>query len=162
MRFILSGFTLRGAARARRLGRTLMLGVLLVTGAPLIQAAPAAADAAAPGAMALAPVNINTADVEQLQNLRGIGPKTAALIVEWREQEGPFQSVDQLLAIKGIGEKTLARLRDQLNLCPPARLSARIRIPSLLSLSARPVIPPGMTGFFCFSVGAASAAMRQA
>lgn len=117
MRFILNGFTLRGAARARRLGRTLMLGMLLLIGAPLTQAAPAAADAtAAPGATATAPVNINTADVTQLQRLRGIGPRTAALIVEWREQEGPFKSVDQLLAIKGIGEKTLARLREQLTL----------------------------------------------
>lgn len=103
----------------RRLSGALLLGLLLVTGSPLTQAAPADTDTdttAAPGATAIAPVNINTATAAQLQSLRGIGPKTAELIIEWREQEGPFKSVEQLLAIKGIGEKTLARLRDRLTL----------------------------------------------
>ncbi|MBL7249530.1 helix-hairpin-helix domain-containing protein [Alcanivorax marinus] len=99
----------------RRLAFTLMLGMLLVTGAPLAQAAPEA-PAASAGAAASAPVNLNTASAEELQALRGVGPKTAELIVRWREEEGPFQSVEQLLAIKGIGEKTLARLRDQITL----------------------------------------------
>tara|TARA_B100000965_G_scaffold349571_1_gene322797 strand:- start:356 stop:700 length:345 start_codon:yes stop_codon:yes gene_type:complete len=114
MRFLMNGFTLRGAGPMRRLACTLMLGMLLVTGAPLAQAATDAAPAA--GAATSAPVNLNTASAEELQSLRGVGPKTAALIVQWRDEEGPFQSVEQLLAIKGIGEKTLARLRDQITL----------------------------------------------
>ena len=59
-------------------------------------------------------INLNTADVTQLQELKGVGPKTAEAIVQWRDSQGPFASVDQLLAIKGIGEKTLAKMRDNL------------------------------------------------
>ena len=116
MRFLMNGFTLRGAGPMRRLAFTLMLGMLLVSGAPLAQSAPEAPAAEAGDAAASAPVNLNAASVEELQSLRGVGPKTAALIVQWRDEEGPFQSVEQLLAIKGIGEKTLARLRDQVTL----------------------------------------------
>ncbi|MGB2249161.1 MAG: ComEA family DNA-binding protein [Alcanivorax sediminis] len=61
-------------------------------------------------------INLNTADVEQLQALKGVGPKTAQSIIEWREANGPFTSVDQLLAIKGIGEKTLAKMQGQLTI----------------------------------------------
>ncbi len=46
-------------------------------------------------------INLNTADVTQLQELKGVGPKTAEAIVQWRDSQGPFTSVDQLLAIKG-------------------------------------------------------------
>ncbi|WP_414430110.1 ComEA family DNA-binding protein [Alcanivorax sp. IL3] len=59
-------------------------------------------------------IDLNTADVTQLQELKGVGPKTAEAIVQWRDSQGPFTSVDQLLAIKGIGEKTLAKMRDSL------------------------------------------------
>lgn len=104
-----------------RLGRALLLGTLLAAGVPWAQAAPEATPAAdSPAAdspaAATASINLNTASAEQLQQLRGIGPAMAARIVDWREQEGPFTSVDQLMAIKGIGEKTLARFRDRLTL----------------------------------------------
>ncbi|WP_297766433.1 helix-hairpin-helix domain-containing protein [uncultured Alcanivorax sp.] len=59
-------------------------------------------------------IDLNTADVTQLQELKGVGPKTAQAIVQWRDSQGPFTNVDQLLAIKGIGEKTLAKMRDSL------------------------------------------------
>ncbi|MBM7333468.1 DNA uptake protein [Alcanivorax marinus] len=99
-----------------RLGRALLLGTLLAAGVPWAQAAPEATPAADSPAAATASINLNTASAEQLQQLRGIGPAMAARIVDWREQEGPFTSVDQLMAIKGIGEKTLARFRDRLTL----------------------------------------------
>lgn len=59
-------------------------------------------------------INLNTADASQLQELKGVGPKTAESIIQWRDANGPFTSVDQLLAIKGIGEKTLAKMQSQL------------------------------------------------
>lgn len=59
-------------------------------------------------------INLNTANAEELQALKGVGPKTAQSIIEWREANGPFTSVDQLLAVKGIGEKTLAKMHAQL------------------------------------------------
>lgn len=58
-------------------------------------------------------VDINTADAIRLaEALPGIGPAKAALIVQWRTQNGPFTQIDQLLQIKGIGPKTLEKLRD--------------------------------------------------
>ena len=56
-------------------------------------------------------ININTATVEELIRLPGIGPAYARRIVEWREQNGPFTSIEQLLEIRGIGPKRLADLR---------------------------------------------------
>ena len=52
-------------------------------------------------------VNINTANVEQLMALDGIGESYAKRIIEFREKNGPFQNPEDLLKIKGIGEKTL-------------------------------------------------------
>ena len=52
-------------------------------------------------------VNINTASMEQLMTLDGIGESYAERIIEFREKNGPFQSPEDLLKVKGIGEKTL-------------------------------------------------------
>lgn len=59
-------------------------------------------------------VNLNTADMTELEQLHGVGPKTAQAIIDFRDAQGEFTSPDQLLAIKGIGEKTLAKMRDQI------------------------------------------------
>ena len=67
----------------------------------------------APGAAA-AIVDLNTATVEQLETLNGIGPVTAAEILAWRAANGRFTSVDDLLDVSGIGDKTLAGFRDQI------------------------------------------------
>ena len=56
-------------------------------------------------------IDLNTADVYDLQRLPGIGAKRAQDIVDWRETNGPFQTVDELVRISGIGEKTLEGLR---------------------------------------------------
>jgi competence ComEA-like helix-hairpin-helix protein len=56
------------------------------------------------------PININTANEETLdQALDGIGPKKAQAIVTYREEHGPFTSVDDLTQVKGIGRGTLDR-----------------------------------------------------
>lgn len=65
-----------------------------------------------PGPAAGAKINLNTATLEQLDTLPGVGPVTARAILDWREAEGPFASVDDLLDVKGIGDATLAELRD--------------------------------------------------
>ena len=57
-------------------------------------------------------VDINLADAAALETLPGIGPATAAAIIEHRERNGPFASVDGLLEVRGIGEAKLAQLRD--------------------------------------------------
>ncbi len=60
------------------------------------------------------PVDINTADLDQLQTLRGIGPALAQRIIDFREENGPFRSVEDLLQVKGIGEATLEKFRDDI------------------------------------------------
>lgn len=57
-------------------------------------------------------VSLNTATAQQLDDLPGVGPATAAAIIGHRERNGPFASVDDLLAVPGIGPSKLARLRD--------------------------------------------------
>src|SRR5690606_10647541 len=60
------------------------------------------------------PVNINTADVETLAQLKGVGSKKAQAIVAWRDANGGFTSIEQLLEVKGIGEATLEANREKL------------------------------------------------
>jgi competence protein ComEA len=56
------------------------------------------------------PVDINTASIEELDTLPGIGPKTAWAIIEYRETHGKFTSPEDLLQVHGIGPKKLAAL----------------------------------------------------
>ena len=73
---------------------------------------PAPATGATDAANGSALVNLNSATAQQLDDLPGVGPATAAAIIGHRERNGPFQSVDDLLAVPGIGPTKLARLRD--------------------------------------------------
>lgn len=61
-------------------------------------------------------VNLNTATVEQLDALPGIGPATARAIVSYRTRKGPFAKVDDLLNIDGIGPKKLAAIKARVDL----------------------------------------------
>ena len=58
-------------------------------------------------------ININSASATELETLSGIGEVLAATIVEYREQNGPFASVDDLVDVSGIGPATLEEIRDQ-------------------------------------------------
>jgi len=59
-------------------------------------------------------VNINTAVKQELMALPKIGPVTAERIIRFRDDFGPFQSIDDLAKIKGIGPKTLERLKTRI------------------------------------------------
>lgn len=67
--------------------------------------------AAGPAAGAGQKININSASAAELENLPGIGPVTAAAIVAYREEKGPFASVDALTEVSGIGEATLEKIK---------------------------------------------------
>ena len=59
-------------------------------------------------------VNINHATASQLCELPGIGTKTAAAIIAYRQQKGPFKTAKDLLNIKGLGEKKVAKFKNKL------------------------------------------------
>lgn len=75
-------------------------------------AAPGAKGGTAAGGATGAAVNLNSATLEELDALPGVGPVTAQSIIDWRTENGRFRSVDDLLEVSGIGDKTLADLRD--------------------------------------------------
>ncbi len=58
-------------------------------------------------------INVNTASAEELDTLPGIGPVKAQAIIDYRTEKGFFRTVDELLNVKGIGPKTLEDIRDK-------------------------------------------------
>jgi len=64
------------------------------------------------GGAASGKVNINTASKDELEDLPGIGAVKAQSIINYREQHGPFQRVEDLLEVSGIGDKTLAEIKE--------------------------------------------------
>jgi competence protein ComEA len=79
--------------------------------------APAFAQQAKPAAAATV-VNLNTATAAQLQELPGIGARTAERIIEYREKNGGFKKIEQLMNVKGIGEKSFLKLKDRITVTP--------------------------------------------
>jgi len=61
----------------------------------------------------MAGINLNTASAEELASLKGIGPSTAAKIIEYR-REHKFNTVEDVMNVKGIGEKTFVKIKDEL------------------------------------------------
>lgn len=59
-----------------------------------------------------AKTNINTADTEELEALPGIGEKTAAAIMEYRDKNGDFAAPEDIMNVKGIGEKKYNDIKD--------------------------------------------------
>jgi len=78
--------------------------------APAVPTTPADAVTPAMGAK----VNINSADEAGLMSVKGIGKSKAKAIMEYRQKNGPFKSVDDLTKIKGIKEKSLQKFKNQL------------------------------------------------
>jgi len=72
-----------------------------------------AAGTGATGGAQAPPVNLNTATLEQLDTLEGVGPGIAQRILDYRDEQGSFGNVDELGQVPGIGEKRMAALRDK-------------------------------------------------
>ncbi|MBW8795328.1 MAG: ComEA family DNA-binding protein [Streptomyces sp.] len=93
--------------------RFLTDGEQIVVGGPAPPAAPGqAVGGAATGAGPSAPISLNTATVEQLDALPGVGPVLAQHILDFRTQHAGFRSVDELRQVKGIGDRRYSDLRD--------------------------------------------------
>jgi competence protein ComEA len=63
-----------------------------------------------------ATVNLNSATVADLETLPGIGAKTAARILEYRQKNGPFKKIEELMNIRGVGEKNFLKLKPQITI----------------------------------------------
>ncbi|MFV2073282.1 MAG: ComEA family DNA-binding protein [Thermoanaerobaculales bacterium] len=74
-------------------------------------------------------VNINSADTEQLQMLPRVGPALAGRIVEFREANGAFQSVDEIVAVKGIGERSFEKLKPYIVTDGETTLKEKVHLP---------------------------------
>jgi comEA protein len=59
-------------------------------------------------------ININTASVQELENLPGVGKTIAQRIIAYRKQNGPFNSPDDLLKVKGLGVKKINQIKDKI------------------------------------------------
>jgi len=74
-------------------------------------------------------VNINSANTEQLQMLPRVGPALAGRIIEFREANGAFRSVDEIVAVKGIGERSFAKLEPYLVTDGETTLQEKVHLP---------------------------------
>jgi competence protein ComEA len=83
-------------------GEQIVVGIAIPEAGPILD--PGSAAGSGPTGTA---VNLNTASAPELETLPGIGPVTAAAILEWRAHNGAFTSVDELLEVSGIGDVTL-------------------------------------------------------
>jgi len=73
-------------------------------------------------------VNINTASSEELELLPRVGPALAGRIIEFREANGPFQTVDEILAVKGIGETSFEKLEPFIVTSGATTLADKVRL----------------------------------
>lgn len=118
----LDGADLVGLNMARRVGdgEQIVVGIFSPLGAPpamgsstssVTGSAPSESSSAATPSAAGGLVDLNTATVDQLDDLPGVGPVTAAAIIAWRDANGRFAGVDQLGEVDGIGPARLEKLR---------------------------------------------------
>jgi competence protein ComEA len=102
-------FRIGGEMRSKRM--SLAWTVILCLGLVM---SPALASAHKEKAASVEKVNLNTATLEQLQTLPGIGPSTAKGIIEHRTKSGKFTKIEEILNVKGIGEKKFQKIKDRL------------------------------------------------
>ncbi|MDV2858344.1 helix-hairpin-helix domain-containing protein [Oceanimonas sp. CAM02] len=95
----------------KKLLTPVLLSLLIATGAPAF----ANEENAEAQSAVVTSININTANADQLAQLSGVGPAKADAIVQYRNENGPFESVDDLVQVRGIGEATVEKNRHLLS-----------------------------------------------
>jgi competence protein ComEA len=105
--------------RIATIAAVLALGVTVLISSPAFAATQEPAPQPAAGSPAKPAINLNTATLEQLETLPGIGRKTAERIVEYRTKSGTFKRIEELMNVKGIGEKSFLKLKPLIVATPP-------------------------------------------
>lgn len=97
----------------------LALGVAMSISSPAGAITQEQAQPAASTPPARPAINLNTATIDQLETLPGIGRKTAERILEYRTKSGSFKRIEELMNVKGIGEKSFLKLKPLIVATPP-------------------------------------------
>jgi len=100
--------------------------------------------------LAFAAVDLNSATAQDLQALKGVGPAKAKAIIEYRDKNGPFKSVDELDKVKGFSAKTVEKLRSELTIdgaapppaVPPKAAPAPVAAPAPKPVPGAKPVPP--------------------
>jgi competence protein ComEA len=101
---------------------TLTIATLPVHAQAMPQAQEAARQAPKPAPAEAVVINLNSATAAELEKLPGVGPATAARIVEYRQKNGAFKKIEDLMNVRGIGEKTFLNLKPLITVAPPKGL----------------------------------------
>ena len=103
------------------LRRSVAIGMAVVMAAFMAASPAVAAAEPAPADQ----IDLNSATVEQLTSLPGVGPTLAGRIVEYREKAGRFGSIEELLNVKGIGEKNFQKIEPRLKVTKASSTSSK-------------------------------------
>ena len=88
---------------------------------------------------AFAAVNINTATQEQLETLKGIGPAKAKAIIEYRNKNGEFKTIEDLDKVKGIGAGVIGKIKSEITLTGTSTAKAEAK-PAPAAAPATPAV----------------------
>ena len=91
--------------------RFLIAAIATIALMPGLVHAQARPGAQKPVATAAAPINLNTATMDQLESIPGIGAKTAERIIAYRQKNGGFKKIEDLMLVQGVGEKSFLKMK---------------------------------------------------
>ena len=129
---------MRGLWLRSRLASRQMIAALVIS---LIAASAVSAEQKHPPET---PVDLNVANIKELEQLPGVGPTTAKAIIDFRTKSGRFHRVEDLLVIRGISEAKLKKMRPYITVgpAPPNRPAAPANKPSTSAPHAAAQVPP--------------------